>query len=269
VADTTLGFVELLDLEVIEANIFRGRSSPGEPMRVFGGQVAAQALIAAGRTVPSERRVHSLHAYFLRPGDSGAPIVYEVDRIRDGRSFTTRRVIAIQHGEVIFNLAASFQRAEEGLSHQASTMPDVPGPDETPTMAERLAPYAEVAHEFNGWFERSLAPRPIEVRYVEIPPTLVPRSGPQEPRQALWVRAVRPFPDDPLYHACAVTYASDLSLISTTLRPHGLASASAGIASLGTRRLRQDGDGPMSIGASVASGVTSSPDDEPNSSSTS
>ncbi|MGH3423759.1 MAG: acyl-CoA thioesterase, partial [Nocardioidaceae bacterium] len=130
--DSLKELLDILDLEQIEWNIFRGRS-PDEPLqRVFGGQVAGQALVAAGRTVPTERSVHSLHAYFIRPGDPGVPIVYLVDRVRDGRSFTTRRVSAVQHGEVIFALSASFHRAEEGVAHHIA-MPEVPSPETLPT----------------------------------------------------------------------------------------------------------------------------------------
>jgi len=134
--------MELLDLEQIEVNIFRGRSPDEDRQRVFGGQVAGQALVAAGRTVDEGRHVHSLHAYFLRPGDPKIPIIYDVDRIRDGRSFTTRRVVAIQHGRAIFNLSASFHVAEPGPEHQYP-MPDAPDPETLPTFEERLAPYAE------------------------------------------------------------------------------------------------------------------------------
>src|SRR5688572_518404 len=119
--------VDLLDLETIEVNIFRGRSPDEKRQRVFGGQVAGQALVAAGRTVPDDRRVHSLHAYFLRPGDPTVPIVYDVDRIRDGRSFTTRRVVAVQHGHPIFHMSASFHTHEEGFDHQ-HPMPSTPDP---------------------------------------------------------------------------------------------------------------------------------------------
>src|ERR1700760_2921570 len=129
--------LDLLDLEQIEMNIFRGRSPDENVQRVFGGQVAGQALVAAGRTVPEDRHVHSLHAYFLRPGDPAVPIVYEVDRIRDGRSFTTRRVVAVQHGKAIFNLSASFQLLESGLDHQGE-MPEAPDPESLPTMDERF-----------------------------------------------------------------------------------------------------------------------------------
>lgn len=136
--------VDLLDLEKIEENIFRGVSPALSPVRVFGGQVAGQALVAAGRTVPSERKVHSLHAYFIRPGDPRIPIVYEVDRIRDGRSFTTRRVVAVQHGKAIFALSASFQTPEPGLEH-ADEMPDVPAPETLPTFAERVSEVPGIA----------------------------------------------------------------------------------------------------------------------------
>ncbi len=132
----------LLELEALEVNLFRGLSPHEDRQRVFGGQVAAQALVAAGRTVGEDRPVHSLHAYFLRPGDPNIPIVYDVDRIRDGKSFTTRRVVAIQHGRAIFNLAASFQIVENGPDHQMP-MPAVPGPDELPTWQQRVEPYLE------------------------------------------------------------------------------------------------------------------------------
>src|SRR3954452_10440065 len=134
--------LDLLDLEQIEVNIFRGRSPEERVQRVFGGQVAGQALVAAGRTVPADRPVHSLHAYFLRPGDPAAPIVYLVDRIRDGRSFTTRRVVATQHGKAIFTLSASFHVAEEGAVHQFE-MPSVPAPDEVPLWQDRLREFGD------------------------------------------------------------------------------------------------------------------------------
>src|ERR1700689_3285529 len=132
-AETLDGLLDLLDLEQIEVDIFRGRSPDERVQRVFGGQVAGQALVAAGRTVPADRPVHSLHSYFIRPGDPAVPIVYTVDRVRDGRSFTTRRVVAIQHGLPIFALSASFQLQQGGVDHQV-TMPDVPWPDELPSM---------------------------------------------------------------------------------------------------------------------------------------
>src|SRR5215204_1631984 len=166
--------IRLLDLERIEENIYRGSSPKSSPIRVFGGQVAGQALVAAGRTVTPQRRVHSLHAYFIRPGDPSVPIVYEVDRIRDGRSFTTRRVVAIQHGKAIFNLQSSFQVAEEGLTHQVP-MPEVTAPEELAGFKERMAPYAEL---LGDWYDR---PRPIDLRHVDWSPN--DRKGPLPPNQ--------------------------------------------------------------------------------------
>src|SRR5437868_8231477 len=152
--------IDLLELEQLEVNLFRGVSPDEDRQRVFGGQVAGQALVAAGRTVDSDRRVHSLHAYFLRPGDPRIPIVYDVDRIRDGKSFTTRRVVAIQHGRAIFNLSASFQVPEEGYEHEAPMPQGVTPPEDTPTIEDRLtaAGVKWVPHE-----------RPIDVRHVEAP----------------------------------------------------------------------------------------------------
>jgi len=205
--------VALVDLEPIEVNIFRGVSPQESRQRVFGGQVAGQALVAAARTVePEHGTVHSLHAYFLRPGDPSIPILYEVDRLRDGRSFTTRRVVAIQHGRVIFNLQASFHRHEPGLDHQLP-MPEVPHPDELPTFRERWAPYKE---RLGDWYTR---PRPIDTRHVDWSPP--DRKEPQPPYQRVWFRADGRLPDDPVVHACVVTYASDMTLLDTTLLPHG------------------------------------------------
>src|SRR6185295_6195411 len=163
-----------------------------------------------GRTVDPDRHVHSLHAYFLRPGDPNVPIIYEVDRIRDGRSFTTRRVVAIQHGRAIFNLAASFQIDEPGPDH-AGPMPEVPDPDELPTFRERLEPYLDrFGADMVDWLTRE---RPIDSRPVQDPKWLVP--GPRAPTQDVWLRANGALPDDPLVHACVVAYASDLSLLDT------------------------------------------------------
>ena len=204
--------VALLDLEAIEVNIFRGVSPDEKRQRVFGGQVAGQALVAAGRTVEPDRRVHSLHAYFLRPGDPTVPILYEVDRIRDGRSFTTRRVVAIQHGRAIFNLSASFHIQEQGAFDHQLPMPPAPDPESLPTFSERMAPLAEQLGEFYT------QPRPIDTRYVtgwELS-TLTPR----EPRQQVWFRADGRLPDDPLLHACVVAYASDMSLLDSVILPH-------------------------------------------------
>ncbi len=202
--------VDLLDLEPIEVNIFRGISPNEERQRVFGGQVAAQSLMAAGRTVETGRP-HSLHAYFLRPGDTTAPILYEVDRIRDGRSFTTRRVVAIQHGRAIFNMSASFHVDETGLSHQFP-MPDVPPPEELDTLETRLEPFRET---LGDWFAK---PHPIDQRHIgDLPFT---HGAGKAPVQRLWIRADGTLPDDPLLHTCIAAYASDMSLFDTMLAPH-------------------------------------------------
>ncbi|HEY3096755.1 MAG TPA: acyl-CoA thioesterase II [Acidimicrobiia bacterium] len=207
----------LLELEPLEVNLFRGLSPHEDRQRVFGGQVAAQALVAAGRTVGADRPVHSLHAYFLRPGDPNIPIVYEVDRIRDGKSFTTRRVVAIQHGRAIFNLAASFQIVEPGPDHQMP-MPEVPGPDQLPTWQQRVEPYLErLGPDLAEWLVRE---RPIDSRPVEDPRWLDPT--PREPQQDVWIRANGDLPDAPLIHECVVAYASDLTLLDTAMFPHAI-----------------------------------------------
>jgi acyl-CoA thioesterase-2 len=209
--------LDLLELETLEVNLFRGLSPDEDRQRVFGGQVAAQALVAAGRTVESDRPVHSLHSYFLRSGDPNIPIVYEVDRIRDGRSFTTRRVVAIQHGKAIFNLAASFQIVEPGPDHQMP-MPQVPDPDELPTFRERIDPYLErFGSETTEWLVRE---RPIDSRPVEDPHWLDP--APREPAQNVWIRTNGRLPEEPLVHACVVAYASDLTLLDTATLPHAI-----------------------------------------------
>jgi acyl-CoA thioesterase II len=216
--------IELLDLEVIEVNIFRGVSPTEHRLRVFGGQVAGQALVAAARTVDGDRFVHSLHAYFLRPGDPAVPILYEVDRIRDGRSFTTRRVVAVQHGEAIFNLAASFQRHEEGLEH-SFPMPEVPPPDGLLDRRERLATYfaqrpdiadTSGADALTKMLDR---PQPIDTRIADWSPADRAESLP--PYQNVWLRADGELPDDPLLHTIVLTYASDMTLLDTALLPHG------------------------------------------------
>jgi acyl-CoA thioesterase II len=205
--------IELLDLEDIEVNVFRGVSPQVDAQRVFGGQVAGQALVAAARTVEPDRRVHSLHAYFLRPGDPAVPILYEVDRLRDGRSFTTRRVVAIQHGRPIFNLSASFHIHEQGLDHQIPMDPDVVPADSLPDFNTRWAPWRDVLGEY---YER---PRPIDSRYVDWSPP--DRAEPLPPHQRIWIRADGRLPDDPVLHQCVVTYASDMTLLDTALLPHG------------------------------------------------
>ncbi|MFE6148211.1 acyl-CoA thioesterase [Streptomyces sp. NPDC057889] len=214
--------LDLLDLEQIEQDIFRGQSRSAVVPRVFGGQVAAQALVAAGRTVPGDRHAHSLHAYFLRPGDPGAPIVYTVDRIRDGRSFTTRRVVAVQHGQPIFHLSASFQTYEDGLEHQAA-IPSAPDPETLPTAAEMLPRYADAFVE-PGVAERLLEAREaVDLRYVDAPP-FGSVGTPQEPRSQVWFRTngkLHGVIDEPLLHVCLATYVSDMTLLDSVLLAHG------------------------------------------------
>jgi acyl-CoA thioesterase-2 len=200
--------VDLLDLEQIETNIFRGRSPSDWRQRVFGGQVAGQALVAAGRTVPEDRPVHSLHAYFIRPGDPAVPLVYTVDRVRDGRSFTTRRVSAIQHGKTIFTLSASFHHPEPGLEH-AVAMPDVPPAESIPQLDPEL-----------------FASNPMDLRFVGSPTDQAgtdPAARTEHNR--VWLRANGELPDDPLLHVCLMTYASDLTLLDSVLRRHAVSWA--------------------------------------------
>lgn len=207
--------IALLEIEPLEVNLFRGVSPDERVQRVFGGQVAAQALVAAGRTVDADRQVHSLHAYFLRPGDPKVPIIYNVDRIRDGHSFTTRRVVAIQHGRAIFNLSASFQIVESGPEHQYE-MPEVQPPEELPTFLERIRPYRDrFTDDVWEWLERE---RPIATRSCEAPRWIDPQPRPAE--QHVWIKANGTLPDDPLLHQCVVAYASDLTLLDTAVMPH-------------------------------------------------
>ncbi len=233
----------LLDLEAIEVNLFRGRSPDDDRQRIFGGQVAGQALVAASRTVDTTERprnVHSLHAYFLRPGDPKRPVLYEVDRIRDGRSFTTRRVVAIQHGRAIFQLAASFHVDEPGHEHLAE-MPDVPDPE---TLAPRR--FAQGTNDNPTGSQPSTSDtatkqsarrsdlkahmalltdlpdrlKALDFRYVTAS-SPVERTGPLPPHQRVWMRANGTLGDDPVLHSCLLTYASDMTLLDTTLLPHG------------------------------------------------
>jgi acyl-CoA thioesterase-2 len=207
--------VDLLDLEQIEMNIFRGRSPEESLQRVFGGQVAGQALVAAGRTTDGQRPVHSLHAYFLRPGRPGVPIVYQVERVRDGRSFTTRRVVAVQQGRTIFNLTASFHAPEPGLEQQLP-MPEVPGPEKLPTMADEIREHLGALPEA---LERMARRQPFDIRYVERLRWSKEELEGVEPRSAVWMRAVGPLGADPLVHTCAVTYASDMMLLDAVRVP--------------------------------------------------
>ena len=197
----------LLDLRRLGSHDFEGESPSIGQQRVFGGQVAGQALVAAGRTVDPTRFVHSLHGYFVRPGDPTVPIRYQVENIRDGRSFSVRRSVAYQHDLPIFLMSASFHRVEEGLDHQAPPPADVPPPEELPTMADRLA--------------RFPPPRPIDVRYVGEPGWVRPGDRPADENQRVWMRIDGKLPDDPLLHACALAYASDLTLLDSVLSVHG------------------------------------------------
>jgi acyl-CoA thioesterase-2 len=208
----------LLDLEDLEVNIFRARSPQDGSQRVFGGQVLGQALVAAGRTVEVEAPAHSFHAYFLRPGDPNTPILYQVDRTKDGRAFTTRRVIAIQHGRAIFHLEASFHRPERGFEHH-DEMPEAPDPESLPSWSERLRPAIErvESDDERRWLERD---RPIDIRYVTEVDFLAPEKLP--PRLLVWIKADGALPDRPLIQQCVLAYASDMTLLDTAILPHGI-----------------------------------------------
>ena len=214
--------VDLLDLERVEQDIYRGDSREAVVPRVFGGQVAAQALVAACRTVPEGRLPHSLHSYFLRPGDPGAPIVYTVDRIRDGRSFTTRRVVAVQHGQPIFHLSSSFQTYEEGLEHQVP-MPEAPDPETLPTAEDMLPRYAELFRGSDVPQRLMKARAAVDLRYVREPP-FASAGQPREPRSQVWFRTNGKLDgtlDDPTMHICLATYVSDMTLLDSVLLAHG------------------------------------------------
>jgi len=210
--------LKLLDIEPLEETLFRGLSPDTSVQRVFGGQVAGQALVAAGRTVDKERRVHSLHAYFLHAGDPAVPLIYSVDVTRDTRTMSTRRVTATQHGRAIFILTASFMLPEVGPEHQ-DVMPAAPDPESLPTYEERFAPIADL------FPKRRSKPRPIDLRYVDDPPFLAAVKGDAEardPNSQVWLRAAGALPDDPLLHVCVLAYASDMTLLDSVLAPHGI-----------------------------------------------
>jgi acyl-CoA thioesterase-2 len=212
----------LLDLEVIEDNLFRGRQPDTLLQRVFGGQVAAQALAAANHTVPDRYEVHSLHSYFLRPGDTAVPIVYDVEGVREGRSFATRRVLARQHGRPIFAMTLNFQIPEPGLDHQ-DPMPDVPDPEECPHLSE-VSPNS--GRDTDEWQREWAA---LEVRHAGSSG----RGGIDDPtvagRARLWIRVNGTLPEDRLSHLAAFTYSSDMTLLGATLVPHGLYIGSPGL----------------------------------------
>lgn len=207
--------VDTLTLEQIEVNLFRGVSPPEERQRIFGGQVVAQALMAAYRTVET-RVCHSLQSYFIRPGDPSIPVLYQVERSREGKSFATRRVIAIQHGEQIFNMACSFQLPEEGFDHQGA-MPAFQRPDELQDDFDRVsAELRDLPDAHKRWLRR----RPIEMRPVEPVSLLSPKPASAE--QAVWLRARGDLGDDVALNQALLSYASDFSLLGTAMRPHGV-----------------------------------------------
>lgn len=213
-ANALQNLVSILNLEQLEHNLFRGDSPQNGWQRVFGGQVIGQALVAAERTV-EDRYAHSLHGYFMRPGDPKIPIIYEVDRIRDGKSFNTRRVVAIQHGQAIFSMSVSFHKEESGFNHQMP-MPEVPQPEELPSEDELKINLKNLPQNIRRYWERE---RPIELRPVDMSRYLKPEI--QRPVQNLWMRSTDILPDDLAMHQCVLAYASDFSLLDTSLIAHG------------------------------------------------
>ena len=208
--------LHILDLEVLEHNLFRGISPKTGWQRVFGGQVIGQALVAAQRTVPEDRHVHSLHGYFMRPGDPTVPIIYDVDRIRDGGSFTTRRVVATQHGKAIFSMSASFQIMEDGLDY-FMPMQDQPDPETLMSQAELKEKFLDYAPEaVKSYWRRE---RPIEMRATSYEHFMTDKK--LDPEQHVWMKATDTIPDDQALQAAVLAYASDMTLLDTSLYPHG------------------------------------------------
>jgi len=212
------GFVDLLRLDDIDLNLFRGWCHAGAPLRAFGGQVAAQALVAAGRTVAPDRLVHSLHGYFMRPGDPRRPLVYEVERLRDGRSYATRRVTAIQRGEAMFTLSASFKVPEESPERQRA-VPLLPDPDLLP---DPYANWADAGSDGgstsngSGDYWTTTGRLTLDMRVVPRGSTALPNRQAGVEEQFVWLKSASPLPgDDPLLHVCALAYLSDLTLAST------------------------------------------------------
>lgn len=209
--------ISILDLEPLERNLFRGRSPQSGWQRVFGGQVISQALVAAQRTVEPDRHVHSLHCYFMRPGDPEVPIIYEVDRIRDGKSFTTRRVVAIQHGEAIFSLSASFQVDEPGLEHAIEMPEGIPAPETLLSEKELVSQFIDQLPEtLRKYWQRE---RPIEFKPVSLTHYMTREKLP--PKQHMWIRVTGPVPDDRALQAAVLAYLSDMTLLDTSLFAHG------------------------------------------------
>jgi acyl-CoA thioesterase-2 len=215
-AGSAAELVSLLVLEQLDVDLFRGLQPDTERQRVFGGQVAAQSVVAANRSVDDAFVMHSLHSYFLRPGDPAVPIVYDVERIRDGRSFATRRVMARQHGRAIYYLTASFQKPEDGFEHQ-DRMPDVVGPDRGVRMADLARQRGPGAAQ--EW-EREWSA--LDVRYLGTSALGLPEDPEHPARARLWIRIAGDLDDDPLTHRAAFTYASDLTLLGASLVPHGV-----------------------------------------------
>ncbi|MGE0613437.1 MAG: acyl-CoA thioesterase II [Hyphomicrobiales bacterium] len=214
-AQAVARLLSILELEPLEHNLFRGRSPQDGWQRVFGGQVIGQALMAAEATV-EDRVAHSLHGYFMRPGDPKVPILYEVDRIRDGSSFNTRRVVAIQHGQAIFSMSASFHKQEPGFDHQFG-MPEVPQPDDLPNLGDLKEEFIDKLPAYiRAYWERE---RPIEIRPVDLSRFLSREK--RRPVQHVWMRATGALPDDPALHQCVLAYASDFTLLDTALIAHG------------------------------------------------
>ena len=207
--------LDLLDLEVLEADLFRGHGPKSNRPRVFGGHVIGQALVAASRTV-KDRLPHSLHAYFMRPGDPSVPIIYDVDLLRDGRSFATRNVVARQHGRPIYQMAVSFMVKEEHFDHQ-TVMPDVPLPEELPNEYQRRKGLVHLLPETDH--ERFLSERSIEIRPIDAPDP--PTHDPGEPLRRYWARTLQPLPSEFTEHESVLAYASDMTIAETALAPHG------------------------------------------------
>ncbi|WP_322778082.1 acyl-CoA thioesterase II [Frankia sp. Cas4] len=209
----------LLELEAIQEDVFRGRSRENESTRTFGGLFAAQALVAAGRTVTDDRAAHSLHIVFLRPGAVGATTEYTVEKLRDGRGFSSRRVVAAQAGGDILHASVSFHVGEDGYEHTLRP-PTVPDPDELPPAASW---FTTAGAEVDDWYNTYLGSHPVDLRFVGEPPPLSARRGRPSTGLQVWIRSRDPLGDDPLTHASAVTYASDLFLLASALLPHGQA----------------------------------------------
>lgn len=211
------GLVTLLDVEALDVDLYRGPRNPGGKGRVFGGQVIAQALMSAVHSVDDDRVAHSLHAYFMRPGDEDFPIIYRVERDYDGGSFSNRRVIAMQRGKPILNMTASFHRREKGLEHQVD-MPDVPAPEDLPSEAELFQRYKDQVPE--KVFKFMTRSRPIEIRPVEPWSQIEPDK--RDPVRNLWIRASGSIGESQLMHRAVLAFASDMALLSTCMQPHGV-----------------------------------------------